>query len=88
MQTTFEISPEEWTEGFWKWIMPLFGQRKVRVTVEEIDGRGQENQYEVYLRMKGLEEKYPPVKIDGKIDLSRLADDSNDAVIYCGKALQ
>ncbi|WP_342083320.1 hypothetical protein [Dyadobacter sp. OTU695] len=40
-----------------------------------------ENQYEVYLRMKGLEEKYPPVKIDDSIDLSRLADDSNNAAI-------
>ncbi len=81
MQTTFEIGPEEWTEGFWKRIMPLFGQKKVRVTVEEIEGFVPENQYEVYLRMKGLEEKYPPAKIDSHIDLSRLADDSNDAAI-------
>lgn len=81
MQTTFEVAPEEWTEGFWKRIMPLFGLKKVRVTVEEIEGTVSENQYEIFLRMRELEKKYPPIKVDAGIDLSRLADDSNELTI-------
>lgn len=78
MQTTFEISPEEWTEGLWKRILPLFGQKKVRITVEEIDADVTQSQYDIYLQMKALQRQYPPIQVDENIDLSRLADDSND----------
>lgn len=79
MHTTFEIEPEEWTEGFWKKIMPLFGQRKVRVTVEDIDNVTL-SQHDAYLRMKALEKNYPPLKVDPSLDLSSLADESNGFV--------
>ena len=78
MQTTFEIGPGEWTEGFWQRIMDAFGQRRVRVTVEEIEGVVSGSQYEVYLQLKALQKKFPPIKVDESIDLSRLADDSNN----------
>lgn len=81
MQTTFEIGPDEWTEGFWKKILPLFGQKKVRITVEEIDAGVPQSQHDVYLQMKALQRQYPPIKVDENIDLSRLADDSNDITI-------
>ncbi|MNL49156.1 hypothetical protein D3C87_1720670 [compost metagenome] len=81
MQTTFEISPEEWTENFWKKIMPLFGQKTVRVTVEDIDDVVSRSQYDVYLQMKALQKQHLPVRVDESIDLSRLADDSNDTTI-------
>lgn len=81
MQTTFEIDPEEWTEGFWKRILSLFGQKKLRVTVEEIEDVVSHSQYDVYLQMKALQRQHPPIKVDENIDLSRLADDSNDVTI-------
>lgn len=85
MQTTFEINPDEWKEGFWKRIMPLFGKKKVRVTVEEIEDATltsqPESQFDVYLKMKTLERDYPPFKVDASIDLSKLADESNDVVV-------
>lgn len=81
MQTTFEIGPEEWTEGVWKRILSLFGQKKVRVTVEEIEDVVSPSQHDVYLEMKALQKRYPPIKVDKNIDLSRLADDSNDITI-------
>ncbi|PSL26128.1 hypothetical protein CLV60_110107 [Dyadobacter jiangsuensis] len=81
MQTTFEVSPGEWTEGFWKRVLSPFGQKRVRVTVEDIEGGSSQNQHDVYLQMKALQRQYPPIKVDESIDLSRLADDSNDAMI-------
>jgi hypothetical protein len=94
MQTTFEIGPEEWTDGFWKRILSVFGQKKVRVTVEEIEDVVSQSQYDVYLQIKAIQRQYPPMKVDENIDLSRLADDSNDMTIqrlpsyrYCGEKL-
>ncbi|MGG7661506.1 hypothetical protein [Dyadobacter sp. BHUBP1] len=81
MQTTFEVSPEEWAEGFWKRVLSMFGQKRIRVTVEEIEGAASKNQHDVYLQMKALQRQYPSLKVDENIDLSRLADDSNDVII-------
>ncbi|OJV20151.1 MAG: hypothetical protein BGO21_12265 [Dyadobacter sp. 50-39] len=81
MQTTFEIGPGEWTEGFWQRVMDSFGQRRVRVTVEEIDNAVPGSQYDVYLQLKASQKQFPPIKVDENIDLSRLADDANDVGI-------
>lgn len=78
MQTTFELSPEEWTDAFWKRIMPLFRQKAVRVTVEEIESAVPGSQYEVYMQLKSHQSQFPPVKIDESIDLSRLADEAGN----------
>ncbi|MHA4738636.1 hypothetical protein [Dyadobacter sp. MSC1_007] len=77
MHTTFEIGPEEWTEGFWRKIMTLFDKKKVRVTVEEIDTVNTKTQYDIYLEMKRIQSQYPPIKVDPAVDISRLADESN-----------
>ena len=81
MQTTFEIGPGESTEGFWQKIMDSFGQRRVRVTVEEMEGAVSGSQYDVYLQLKALQNKFPPIKVDENIDLSRLADDASNVSI-------
>lgn len=58
--------------------------KKVRVTVEEIGTVVSHSQRDVYFQMKALQRQYPPVKVDENIDLSRLADDSNDVIIWYG----
>ena len=77
MQTTFVIGPEEWTEKFWRKIMPPFNKKKIRITVEEVEPDTAISQYDSYLKIKKLQEQFPTVKIDESIDLSRLADESN-----------
>jgi len=78
MQTTFLVEPEEWSEKFWKKIMPLFDKRRIRITVEEVEEAPSLSQFDVYLKMKELQDKFPPIKVDPSIDLSKLADESND----------
>ncbi|WP_254411544.1 hypothetical protein [Dyadobacter diqingensis] len=78
MQTTFVVEPEEWTEKFWRKIMPLFRKRKIRVTVEEIETGSADCQFDTYFKINKLQKEFSSINVFSSAELSKTADESYD----------
>lgn len=78
MQTTFVVEPEEWTEKFWRKIMPLFRKRKIRVTVEEIETGSANCQIDTYFKINKLQKEFSSLNVFSSTELSKTADESYD----------
>ncbi|MDQ6477463.1 hypothetical protein [Dyadobacter sp. LHD-138] len=78
MQTTFVVEPEEWTEKFWRKIMPLFRKRKIRVTVEEIETGSANCQIDTYFKINKLQKEFSSFNVFSSTELSKTADESYD----------
>jgi hypothetical protein len=78
MQTTFVIEPKEWTEKFWRKIMPLFRQRKIRVTVEEIETGSEDGAFDTYFKIDKLKKDFSSIQVFSSAGLSKVTDESYD----------
>lgn len=75
MQQTFRINTDHLNTNFITSVRALFGQREVKITVEDVEPQNLASQREIFLRMEDHRKKLSHIKVDPKVNLSDLTNE-------------
>lgn len=76
MQHTFHLNASNLTPGFFERVKKLFGDKEIKVVIEEVN-LGAVSQQDFHQSLMELRELFKDVKVDPNIDISKLADEVN-----------
>lgn len=76
MQHTFYLNTSNLTPGFLNKLRKLFGDKEIKVVVEDVipDDRSEQD---LRLSLMSLREQFKDLKVDPGLDISKLADEVN-----------
>jgi len=77
MQQTFQLNTENLNTNFIKSVQALFGNREIKIVIEDIENIEPVRQKELYKKSLTLLERFKNVKVDPNLDLSNLANEVN-----------
>lgn len=77
MQQTFQINTGNLNAGFIDSVKALFGNREVKIVIEDVEKTEPVSQKETFRKMEELRKKLSSVKVDPNLDLSALANEVN-----------
>jgi hypothetical protein len=77
MQQTFQIKPSNLNANFIESVRAMFGDREVKIVIEEVEKNGPVDQKELYIQSLPLIDRFKDVKVDPDLDLSSLANEVN-----------
>ncbi|MET7258612.1 hypothetical protein [Dyadobacter fermentans] len=76
MQHTFQLNASNLTPGFLDTLRKLFGDKEIKVVVEDVKPNDTPQQ-DLYRSLMALREEFKDFKVDPSIDISKLADEVN-----------
>lgn len=76
MQHTFHLNASNLTPGFLDKVKKLFGDKDIKVVIEDVKP-GAISQQDLHQSLMELRELFKDVKVDPSIDISKLADEVN-----------
>lgn len=76
MQHTFHLNAAKLNPSFVDIVKKMFGNKEIRVVVEDVSP-DDVSQQDLYRSVMALRERFKEVKVDPKIDISKLADEVN-----------
>jgi len=76
MQHTFQLKATNLTPGFLDTLRKLFGDKEIKVVVEDVKPNDN-SQQDLYRSLMALREEFKDLKVDPSIDISKLADEVN-----------
>lgn len=74
MQHTFQLKATNLTPGFLDTLRKLFGDKEIKVVVEDVKPNDT-SQQDLYRSLMALREEFEDLKVDPGIDISKLADE-------------
>ena len=77
MTQILQINARELNDQFIQSVKTKFGNRDLRIVIEEIEEKNPASQKEVFSELEMLRKKLSSIKVDPDIDLSLLANDVN-----------
>ena len=77
MQQTFQINTGELNDNFINSVRALFGERRIKIVVEEVEEIPVPDQKEMFRRSEAVRLSLKNVKVDPTLDLSALANEVN-----------
>lgn len=77
MQQTFQIKPSNLNANFIESVRAMFGDREVKIVIEEVEKTGTVDQKELYIQSLPFIDQFKNIKVDPDLDLSSLANEVN-----------
>ena len=77
MQQTFQLNTEELNANFIQSVRALFGERRIKIVVEEVEEIVVPDQKEMFRKSEAVRLSLKDFKVDPKANFSELADEMN-----------
>ncbi len=77
MQQTFQINTGELNDNFINSVRALFGERRIKIVVEEVEEILVPDQKELLRQFEDIRLSLKDFKVDPKVNFSELADEVN-----------
>lgn len=77
MQQTFQLNTSNLNNQFIESVKALFGDREVKIVIEDVESNAVVSQTEAFQKMEELRQKLRRVKVDSTLNLSDLANEGN-----------